>query len=381
MQAGKKKKMWQRPGWGWTVGKGFHRVEAKPKPKPLPKKLTKAETIAINLKAYQDKMNNAKPTTPPAPRISSEVAALNSHLDLINSIPQPGAPEGIAVPAELIPSPLGPVGAQGPISPAGEPGPEESPFITDAPELSSAPDRVKVEKLFLTGRLKSGKDYVAAKAGAVIFGFADPIYVLATHYLGVTVNATEGKDIPGVRAFLQTVGQWGRGVVNEAYPMSVTRALFGKQLQRDLGDGVFSDMGVDWTGYGKDPNIWLNSCIVRANAFLATNPGVRIAITNCRFGNEFQRLQAEGFEHYHCMTSPKTWATRLAESKLTPESPSVRDTSEQLAAKLDQSVIKQLSAQKAGPMLKAIWSDPTVPKPSQRLHTVESFLQAIGGAQ
>jgi hypothetical protein len=315
-----------------------------------------------------------KPKNPPAPRISNEVATLDSHLALLNSIPQIGAPDGVAPPPDVA---AGGLPTPGLVIPA----PEESPFITDTPPPAAEPaPRAGVQKLFFTGRLKSGKDHVAKAAGATIFGFADPLYAIAAHFFNLPVNANEGKDAPGMRAFLQTAGQWGRAVVSEQYPLTPARALFVKAVREAADSGKLGCPEVEWIAYGVNPDIWLNACIFRAELYINANPGKRVAITNCRFVNEFQRLQEEGFEHYHCMCGSKTWAARLAESKLTLESPSVRDTSEQLAAKLDQSVIQQLSAQKSGAMLKAIWSDPRAPKPSARLHSVDSFLQTIGGA-
>lgn len=304
-----------------------------------------------------------KPVNPPAPRVSNEVAALDAHLALLNSIPQPGAPDGVQPP---------------PAPPSLPYAPEESPFITDEPIAPAPP--VGARKLFFTGRLKSGKDYAAKASGATIFGFADPLYAIASHFFGVTVNANEGKDIPGMRAFLQTVGQWGRAEVSEQYPLTPARALFIQSV-RELGSaGRLGSPEVEWQTYGANPDIWINACIFRVDLYINANPGKRVAITNCRFGNEFSRLQAEGFQHWHCMCGPKTWAERLEQSKLTPASPSVRDMSEQLAAKLDHNVITQLNASKEGPKLRAIWSDPNAPKPSPRLHNVESFLQAIGSA-
>lgn len=332
-----------RHGWAWSTEKGFHK-----------------------------KMNTpTKPVNPPAPRVSREVASLDAHLALINSIPQIGAPDGVG-------PEHGVIGASGAIGPAGE-----SPFIIDAPIAPPAAPVAGsryVQKLFFTGRLKSGKDYAAKASGATIFGFADPLYSIASHFFGVTVNANEGKDLPGMRAFLQTVGQWGRATVSEQYPLIPTRALFIRAVRAAGDAGALGHEEVEWPTYGSNPDIWLNACILRADLYLNAHPGDRVAVTNCRFENEFTRLQAEGFEHWHAMCSPKSWAARLAESKLTPESPSVRDTSEQLAAKLDRSVIEQLSAQKTGARLKSIWSD-SVPPPSPRLHTVESFLQAVGVAQ
>lgn len=255
------------------------------------------------------------------------------------------------------------------------------PAISSAPAqpITPAESRPLVQKLFFTGRLKSGKDTSANAAGATVFGFADPLYAIASHFFKTTITATEGKDLPGIREFLQAAGQWGRGVINEQYPLTPDRALFCEQIRETAQWFQFPQ--VDWSTFGNNPDIWLNACIARANEHLVAFPEARVAITNCRFENEFKRLQAEGFQHWHCMCGAKTRTERLAQSKLTPESPAVKDLSEHLAIKLDASVIKLLSAQKQGPQLRAIWSDKQTPKPSERLHSTESFLQSIGGAE
>lgn len=241
------------------------------------------------------------------------------------------------------------------------------------------PARAPVQKLFFTGRLKSGKDFAAHAAGAEIISFAAPLYAIASHYFQTEISATVGKDLPGVREFLQTVGLWGRGAITEKYPLSVVRALFITRIVRGRPSNDFGFPEVDWATYGSNNNIWLDAAIVRANKTLLAFPSGRVAFTNCRFDHEFKRLQADGFQHWHSLCSPKTWTARLLVEKLTPESPQVRDASEQLAANLDANVVKQLSAHKDGPKLRAIWNDPETPCPSPRLHSVESFLASLGG--
>lgn len=234
-----------------------------------------------------------------------------------------------------------------------------------------------VQKLFFTGRLKSGKDYAAAAAGATIFGFADPLYAIALHCFNTVVSGTVGKDLPGIREFLQTVGQWGRAVVNAQYPLTVARAVFTDFVRNQM-PAVYGD-NIVWSEYGRNPDIWLNCCIARVDDYLsAAPPEKRVAITNCRFDNEFKRLTAEGYQHWHVMVSPGTWAKRLTASKLTMDSPAVKDLSEQLASNLDSNVTKQISAAKQGPKLRAIWND-DAPQPSTRLHSLATFLQSIKG--
>lgn len=229
---------------------------------------------------------------------------------------------------------------------------------------------VNPRRLFFTGRLCAGKDYCAAQAEATIFGFADPLYYLATHFFKVPVTATENKDLPGMRAFLQAVGQWGRGTSNEQYPFTPARATFVTMIRSLYAAEVIKGFDVNWASFGRDENIWLDACLKRA----APCEG-RAAITNVRFANEFNRVRAEGWRHWHVMTSQATWRTRLAARKLTPDSPAVKDTSERLAMSLDADVTKKISAQPRGNKMRVIWNDPAVAPPSNRLYTINEFLQ------
>src|SRR4051812_18700276 len=83
-----------------------------------------------------------------------------------------------------------------------------------------------IKRLALSGQLKSGKDYVANQCGYTVVGFADPIYALVKVLLG-----TSDKNIPGVRRMLQLVGQWGRGIVSEEYPLTLERASTTKWIK------------------------------------------------------------------------------------------------------------------------------------------------------
>lgn len=345
-----------RRGWAWSAEEGFHR-----KKEPRPRNLQR--------KPMTDKPPSIPKTNP------AEAASLGNLLDLINATNGATPPIGAALATPTTEALMSTA------EPESEAPPEEAlagkVWIEDPPPAPPPPAAVRTNKLFFTGRLGVGKDFVAAAAGANILSFAAPLYALASYYFGIEVTSTKGKDIPGIREFLQAAGQFGRGTVNEKYPLTIGRALWIKQVRADGIAGYFEQSGVDWASYGHNPEIWLDACIQHANKYLEENPGARVAVTNCRFQNEFARLQAEGFSHYHVMTSAKTWSARLLQAKLTPESPAVKDISEQLAAKLDANVIKQVSTVKSGPKLRVVWSDEAVPKPSERLHTVQSFLQSI----
>lgn len=251
-------------------------------------------------------------------------------------------------------------------------------IVDDAP-AAPVPARKpeNTAKIFFTGGLKVGKDYLAQAANADIHGFADPLYALATYFFGVKVSSAEGKELPGCRELLQSIGQCGRGVLSPQYPMSLGRAAFA-QMMRSLDTQQTPGFcpSVDWKNYGLDENLWVNACVKRVSEHVAENPGDRVAITNCRFINEYRALETAGFQPWHVMCSGPTRASRLIKAGIDLNSPVLKDISEQLALRLDEQVTKKISQQRNGPMLHVIWNDPT-PPPSPRLHTVNSFLQQL----
>jgi len=242
-------------------------------------------------------------------------------------------------------------------------------------DLAAPPAAESYDRLFFTGRLCVGKDYIAKLCGAQIFGFADPLYAVAKYFFGIEVTSEKNKDVPGMRAFLQAVGQWGRGTVSEKYPYTPARAMFIQAI-RGLGLGCEidpnHDLKVNWSNYGLSENIWLDAALDRIYKAQAS----RVALTNVRFSNEFKRLNNEpGWTHFHVMTSAKEWADRLAKRGLKTDAPVLKDISEIMAHQLDQNVIKQISGQKTGPKIHCIWNS-TTPPPSPRLWTVAEFLAA-----
>lgn len=227
-----------------------------------------------------------------------------------------------------------------------------------------APSRLTFpNKIFTTGRLKSGKDHFLNVIGCRVHGLAEPLYELQKTFFN-----SDDKAAPGAREFLQAVGQWGRGVINDKYPLSASRAVFVTMI-RAMGPGglISRAQKVQWENYGKDDNIWLNALIARIQA---SQEAERIGVSNVRFKNEFDRLTQEGFTHFHVMCSLKTWTARLAKDKKTPQSPSVNDTSEQMAINFDRAVVEQAKKQPSGPKLRVIWNDREAPAPSPRFITL-----------
>lgn len=150
-----------------------------------------------------------------------------------------------------------------------------------------------ITKLGLVGPLGVGKDYVAAKLGARVLGFADPLYELASElYPGL-----DGKDKtkPGVRALLQQLGQYGRGTVNDRYPLTAERALFCSVLRMAKPNSSNSEAGlfVEWSKFGLNENLWVDALLRRAKSIEGTDR--LVVVTNLRFDNEIEALRKDGF--------------------------------------------------------------------------------------
>lgn len=264
----------------------------------------------------------------------------------------------------------------------------DSPIVTKPvmiPPPAAIPDSLPTlpvvgKRVFFTGSLAVGKDYVAEQVGAPIFGFADPIYAIATYLFGVEVTSTKNKDLPGMRTLLQQTGQWGRNDIDDKYPYTVERATFCLMI-RSLGTaGVIDPEGkwkVDWKNFGLDPLIWTTSMLARVNEYFTKTASNRVSNTNVRFKHEYGALIENNWEHYHVMCSPQTWAQRLSSKKLTPESPQIRDKSEHMAAALNQNVTKLISREPRGKMLKVIWNDTNVAPPSPRILTLAQFCERV----
>lgn len=320
-------------------------------------------------------MNELSDTKPKRPmdkmNIGGEVAALDGLLSMINNpaITDTGL-KNYSPPNSPSPVNIGPPAEQN--LPTGSAEVNQSSAIIPAKpvQVLTHNNPSRASRLFFTGRLGVGKDYCATAAGYTIFGFSEPLYHLAQHFFGGKISATEGKDIPGMRAFLQASGQWGRNVINEQYPLTPARACFITMVRSLAAAGIIKGFEVDWASYGVNPDIWLDSCIARA---VDAGDGSRVAITNVRFENEYTRLQSEGWQGWHVVCSTTTWRERLLAKKLTPDSPQAKDTSERLAAAIDADLTKKISKQPTGSKLRVIWND-TVKPPSSRLYTLSEWL-------
>lgn len=291
--------------------------------------------------------------------IANDARALENNLKFLNEIGQLKAP-GIQNKPFTDPA----------LDPASAPKPPKvaATATPAAPPATPAPPAHDLgRKIFFTGRLCAGKDHVASKLeGAKVLGFADPIYTLAEFLFNTQVNATSGKDIPGMRKVLQAIGQIGRNEITAQYPLTLERAVFVQMIRSYAQNKIIQLDGVDLESFGLHPDIWIDGLITRS-----TRVEGRVVATNCRFANEYKKLVDDGWMHFHIICSPQTLAKRLATRGLGPNSPEVNDLSEQMALGLDKQVAAKLS--KPGEKLQVVWSDENVPSPSNRLYTVAEF--------
>lgn len=320
----------------------------------------------------------------PKPQQSPDLDALLAVTSLLDKVNQDHAddpsyqpPQSAEMPEPAPTSPPVPVkaSARRPAQPPQAPAPAVAIVAPPKTPTPTAPAKLpEMKRIVFTGSMCVGKDHVATSLGSVVLGFADPIYALVPLFFGRACNKAE----PGVREFLQKVGQWGRGEVNEQYPLTTERASFcrmvrmlGFDLTADLSDHAELLKTVDWPQFGLQADLWIDSALKRS----VREDRRRVAITNARFPNELKRLRdTEGWSHWHVMCSPKTWGERLAKQGLSTASPRVNDMSEQLAQKLNAAVLQ--AAKQPGGKMQVVWND-TVPQPSNRFFSLSELVSKL----
>lgn len=226
----------------------------------------------------------------------------------------------------------------------------------------------------------AGKDYVAKSAGLTIKGFADPIYQICEYF-----NGTSDKAVPGVRKFMQQIGQWGWGCVSDAYPFNMERAAISQKI-RELGHTMTKDFKwVAWSEFGRRQDFWVNIALTRLGLtghrfsmhgqsflfpeFERTEAAYNLAITNSRFDHELSPCKNVGFTHFHVRCSESTRRDRMLISGYEFKDGDDNDASEAMAKRLDMDMPEHL----------VVWND-TEPMPSgKRYLTTQEFVDLVRG--
>lgn len=217
----------------------------------------------------------------------------------------------------------------------------------------------KYPMLAFSGRMCSGKDYCAIKAGYHCVSIAEPLYRLASHYMG-----TSDKKNPEVRAFMQALGAWGRGEEGPSAAGGKTREEVFNEV-RVRGAEITGLASVEWEKFGTKKEFWLSSAASVAKKMAAA--GERVSITNARFPEELEELKSQGFMHVHVTCSE---AARLSRASR-PYNPLIdEDVTEKMAIGFNEKISESGPAALAPSLV--VWSD-EVARPHRDMLTVQSF--------
>lgn len=157
-------------------------------------------------------------------------------------------------------------------------------------------------RIALMGRIRAGKDHVADGTSLQKHRMADPLY-----HLMVEIFGPIGKETPGFRRLLQQTGQFGRGIINSAYPLTFERAAFIGMV-RSLGPKTPGLEKVDWSSYGKDESFWAKALI---NSSPTNVPESNVIINDLRFQIDKTTFEEAGFTSFLVLCTEETRKERL----------------------------------------------------------------------
>jgi hypothetical protein len=231
-----------------------------------------------------------------------------------------------------------------------------------APAVSVSPVAAPVppptapsNRLFFTGR---GVSEVVKAIGAYEFAINAPIIALARHFFPGL-----GASTAGAETFLSTLKAFGNGEFSTIHPATPGRATFIVMV-RTLGKQGLLPGGdlIDWTKFGLDEGFWIDTALRQAEQY-----SDRAVITGISSEMEHQYFTAKGFQHWHITARPghKAGSGGAAADKLNTA--------------IDNNLTKQISQQREGRKLRAVWNDTANPI-SNRLWSVADFVTACGGS-
>jgi len=169
--------------------------------------------------------------------------------------------------------------------------------------------------IVVSGSMRAGKSFLLEnRLGLSIRNVPDPMYAITEHYFGTT-----DKSLPGIRSFMQQIGQWGRGLVNEEYPATPERGAVVAEV-RENGDAIIRRhaehpaeyVEVDWREFGRNPGFWVDVLSSRLQFLQEEGRDEGIGVPNARFPNEIIELAGtRDLDYYHVMCSPGTRRARV----------------------------------------------------------------------
>jgi hypothetical protein len=209
-------------------------------------------------------------------------------------------------------------------------------------------------KIFLTGAAKSGKNWLAANAGARIMELNDPI---AGMIRDVFPDAREAESLS------REIFAWGDGLVTAKYPLTASRMHFVASVRMMSNQqGLF---GIDLREFGT-AGFWGRSLVARVQLFHADFPNELVVITDVWEPTQYSALRDAGFAPFHVMCNNITRSGRGGVASVSP-----------LVNGIERDITNKISQQPRGKKLWAVWCDPQYPPTSGRMLTVPEFLSGL----
>lgn len=253
-------------------------------------------------------------------------------------------------------------------------------------------------RIALMGRIRAGKDYVADGTGMVKHRMAEPMYQLASKIFG-----KPQKGDAGFRRLLQQMGQFGRGIVNDDYPLSPERASF-VMMVRSVGRNLWDLGKIEWEKYGLDPAFWSKAVLITPPTY---NPNpersmtLNVIVNDLRFQVDRDVFEKAGFQTFLVLCTeetrnerilkhqekfdgiPRSWESYIPGCGFVPgmldkikEEHRICDCSEELATRLSNQILysKELKVTPEFPISNVVWNDHRDPPEGSILHEDPSYL-------
>jgi len=248
------------------------------------------------------------------------------------------------------------------------------------------------KRVALAGRIRAGKDYVAGQLPFTKVSLSTPLEQLIRIIFGEVP-----RNSLGYRQLQQKIGQYGRGIINQDYPLSPERFALTEAVRR-IGPSIWDAGKVDWKRFGVDPKFW-TYYLHQVPPVHNPNPRCEdrdLVLTNARLEADFEDLEERGWDIYLVLC---TWETRYERLEQLGERPDRVsdiydpreehdhvDISEKVATFAGNSILytDKFGVDPDWPLDRVIWNDDRDPPGGSILArstgwlTTEDFVRTVG---